>query len=188
MKCKLFLGAITAICLSLFAFGTIAYFTAEDVAHNVITSGEIDIEILEWANNDKNISFPNDGVIGVMPGTKVTKIVEIENTGANAAYIRIKVEKEIILSDGIEDEPNLGLMTLDFDEINWEYGKDGFYYYKKPLNAGEVTPSLFTTVSFDTNMDNRYQNSTAKVVVKAYATQVANNGDSAMSASGWPQE
>lgn len=187
MKRKLLAVAVTVICLSMMAYGTLAYFTAEDTAHNVITSGEIDIELQEWADAEKTTPFPEDEVSGVMPGTEVTKIVEVKNTGANDAYIRVKVEKEFVLSEGVEGETDSGLMKIDFDETYWMLGEDGYYYYKTALEPGAVTEPLFASVNFDTAMDNIYQNSTAKVDVTAYAVQVANNGDSVMDAKGWPE-
>ena len=187
MKRKLLAVAVTVICLSMMAYGTLAYFTAEDTAHNVITSGEIDIELQEWADAEKTIPFPEDGVSGVMPGTEVTKIVEVKNTGDNDAYIRVKVEKEIVLPEGVEGEPDSSLMKIDFDKTYWEKGKDGYYYYKEALKPGAVTEPLFASVSFDPAMGNIYQNSTAKVDVTAYAVQVANNGDSVKDAKGWPE-
>ena len=125
------------------AYGTLAYFTAEDTAHNVITSGEIDIELQEWADAEKTTPFPEDEVSGVMPGTEVTKIVEVKNTGANDAYIRVKVEKEFVLSEGVEGETDSGLMKIDFDETYWMLGEDGYYYYKTALEPGAVTEPLF---------------------------------------------
>lgn len=185
MKRRIFITAVIVICLSLLAYGTLAYFTAEDIAHNVITSGAIHIKLLEWKDEAKTTPFPEEGIHGVMPGTDITKIVEVKNTGSNSAWIRVKVEKEIVLTDG--SEPDLGLMTLDFDETSWEY-KDGYYYYNEALEPGEVTAPLFATVSFDADMGNAYQNSTASVKVTAYATQVANNGNSAVEAAGWPED
>lgn len=187
MKRRLLAGAVIVMCLSLLAYGTLAYFTAEDTAHNVITSGGIGIELQEWADEDKTLPFPEDGVSGVMPGTAVTKIVEVKNTGASAAYIRVRVEKEILLTEGVEGEADPGLMIIDFDETCWEKGEDGFYYYKQALKPGAVTEPLFASVSFDTAMGNIYQNSTARVDVTAYAVQTANNGSSALDAKGWPE-
>ena len=79
-------------------YQTLAFFTAEDTAHNVITSGGVDIDLLEWADEEKTVPFPQEGAAGVTPGSEVTKIVEVKNTGASDAYIRVKVEKEIVRS------------------------------------------------------------------------------------------
>ena len=187
MKQRLLTGAVIALFLSLFTYGTIAYFTAEDIAHNVITSGEIDIELLEWADEDKTIPFPENGLSDIMPGTDVIKIVETKNTGTNAAYIRVKVEKEIILPDGIDVKPDHTLVKINFDDAHWTLSEDGFYYYNEVLESGAVTEPLFSSVSFESGMDNIYQNSTVKVDVTAYAVQANNNGDNVMDANGWPE-
>lgn len=50
MKRKILLFSILTICVATLAAGSLAYFTAEDTAHNVITSGGIDIDLLEWAD------------------------------------------------------------------------------------------------------------------------------------------
>ena len=86
MKRKIFVVSLIAICLSLLGFGTMAYFTSEDTTHNVITSGGVNIDIQEWADKEKTVPFPEDGVTGVMPGTDVTKIVEVKNTGSSDGY------------------------------------------------------------------------------------------------------
>jgi predicted ribosomally synthesized peptide with SipW-like signal peptide len=187
MKRKLLAAAAIVMCLSILAYGTLAYFTTEDTAHNVITSGDIDIELLEWADEVKTTPFPENGVSGVMPGNQETKIVEVKNSGSNAAYIRVKVEKEILLPEGVEGEPNSDLIKMDFNETYWMLGDDGFYYYKAALKPDYVTEPLFASVSFDVSMGNIYQNSTASVDVIAYAVQVANNGDDVKDAKGWPE-
>ena len=187
MKRKVFLIAAVVICLSLTAYGTLAYFTAEDTAHNVITSGGINIELLEWADEEKTEPFPENGVSGVMPGTEVTKVVEIRNTGSGDAWIRVKVEKNIQLAQGVEGDVDTSLMVLDFDEDFWILGEDGYYYYKEALQPGEITRPLFASVSFDKAMSNLYQNSTATVDVKTYAVQAANNGETVIDAQGWPE-
>ncbi len=188
MKRKIFIVALIVICLSLTAYGTMAYFTAGETAHNVITSGQISIDLQEWADEAKTQPFPGDGVTGVMPGAEVTKIVEIKNTGTGDAYIRVKVSKSITLDEDVEGEVDLGLLILDFDQEYWTLGGDGYYYYNVPLAPGKVTEPLFASVTFDVSMGNIYQNSTAAVDVAAYAVQAANNGASVMEAAGWPEE
>jgi len=188
MKRKIFVVSLIAICLSLLGFGTMAYFTSEDTTHNVITSGGVNIDIQEWADKEKTVRFPDDGVTGVMPGTDITKIVEIKNTGSSDAYVRVKVEKDIVLPDETAGTPDLGLMKIDFDQTYWILGDDGYYYYKTALQPGTVTEPLFASVSFDISMGNMYENSTAKVDVTAYAVQTANNGTNAQEAKGWPEE
>ena len=46
MKRKLLILSVLAICLSTLAAGTLAYFTAEGKAHNVITTGGVHIALI----------------------------------------------------------------------------------------------------------------------------------------------
>lgn len=202
MKRKLLALAVVVMCLSLTAYGTLAFFTADTTAHNVITSGNVDIELYEWADESKTKPFPEEGIRDVMPGDTVTKIVEVKNTGSADAYIRVKVEKEIELyveqagssvdnPDGILEAPkgNAELLLIDYDDETWDYNEtDGCYYYRTALAPNEVTAPLFAGVTFDTKMGNEYQNCTARIKVTAYAVQVANNGATYADAAGWPEE
>lgn len=188
MRRKLFVVSMAAICIAVTATGTLAYFNSSGTARNVITAGNLRMELVETAiPEDGGPAVPFEDLDGVMPGTEASKIVRVKNTGDFDAYIRIAVEKDIILDQDAEGEADVSLVTMDFNEENWTY-KEGFYYYKKPLSAGKITEPLFTTVTFDRTMDNRYQNSKAEIIVKAYATQVANNGTDPLNAQGWPEE
>lgn len=170
-----------AICIATLAAGTLAYFTSEGKAHNVITTGGVEIAVQEWADMEKTKPFEN--LTGVMPNTTVTKIAEIKNTGASDAWVRVKVEKNIKLQG--EGTPDTGLVELTLNTTDWTE-KDGYFYYTKALKPGEVTAPIFTAVTFKADMGNEYQNATATVDVSAQAVQTANNGDTVMDAKGWP--
>ena len=181
MKKKLLILSLAAICLAITAIGTLAYFTSEGTAHNVITTGGVEIAVQEWADVEKTKPF--EDLTGVMPNTTVTKIAEVKNTGASDAWVRVKVEKAIKLTgDGI---PDVSMVQLDVNTTDWTE-KDGYYYYTKVLKPGEVTAPIFTAVTFKPDMGNEYQNATATVDVAAHAVQTANNGDTVMDAKGWP--
>ena len=172
-------------CLSIVASGSLAYFTAQETAHNVITSGGVDIQLIEQTRNEDGSLGPWENMEDVMPGAKISKIVTVKNTGASDAWVRIKVDKTIILASG--DKGNPEVMELDIRDAFWTE-QDGYYYYNDPLAPGETTPPLFTTVTFAPEMGNEYQGSTAHIDVKADAVQVANNGETVLDALGWPQE
>lgn len=187
MKRKLLIVALAVSCLSLAAYGTIAYFTAEDTATNVITAGNVRIELQETAvPEDGGDPVPFEDVIGVMPGGEVSKIVEVKNTGDKAAYVRIRLDKELILAQGAAGEADLSLIGLNIDTENWTE-KDGWYYYGRVLKAGETTEPLFTAVAFSKDMGDLYQNGRVKIAVHASAVQADNNGGSAQKAAGWPE-
>ncbi len=182
MKRKVLILSVLAILIAILAANTLAYFTADTKAHNVITSGGVSIKLNEWANEARTEKFEDK--TGVMPGAEVTKIVEVENVGTGTAWVRVQVVLDVYAEGGKEQLPP-DPVTLDFNETDWMY-YDGYYYYNYPLDPGETTEPLFTTVSFDPKMGNEYQNSTAYVEVKAVAVQTANNGTDVFSAAGWP--
>lgn len=181
MKRKLLILSVVAICLASLAAGTLAYFNKADIAHNVITTGSIDIEINEWADVEKKTPF--EDLDGIMPGQTETKIVEIKNTGASSAYIAVKVEKTILLGNG-EETAATDAVSLDINTTYWTE-KNGYYYYNTAVEPGELTEPIFTTVSFDRTMGNEYQKCTVTIDVNAYAVQSANNGTDPTLAKGW---
>ena len=187
MKRKMTICALLIACLTLAGLSTYAYFTDDATARNVITAGNLKIELQE-------MSIPVDGgdpvafedVVGVMPGEDVSKIVSVKNTGDKPAYVRVSVDKVLTLAEGVEGTPDQSLVTCDFNTTDWTE-VEGYYYYKRPLAAGAETEPVFENVSFDPNMGNMYQNSKVVITVDAYATQVDNNGGNVFEAQGWPE-
>lgn len=186
MKKKLIVLAAVMACIAIAATGTLAYFSTADTARNVITSGSISIEVVEKMNQgDTQVDFPKEGITGVMPGTEVSKIVQVENTGANEAWIRVKVESTMI---SVDNEP-LPTDVMSYTVLDgWTQGEDGYYYYEEPVASGEKTTVLFEEVAFAPEMGNEYQNCTANILISAEAVQTANNGETVGEAKGWPAE
>lgn len=194
MKKKALLAAIGIICITIATSETLAYFTSEDTAHNIITSGGIDIEVVEKTKGDNDIllDFPEDGMKDVLPGSTVSKIVQVQNNGASEAWIRVSVKSIITDEDGNilplivneENKPVLNYNVLD----GWVDGDDGYFYYKYSVPSDVLTDVLLEEVKFETTMGNEYQNSTANIIITAQAVQTANNGSSALEAKGWPAE
>lgn len=207
MKKKILLLAFLAFCSSVAVTGTLAYYTHEDRAHNVITSGNVAIELVEKTlDGNTEIDFPKDGISGVMPGTSVSKIVAVKNTGSADAWIRVSVDMEIHDQNASSTASNSGkklpltiqkenrtidVITLDVDDANWIY-ENGYYYYKKPVNPDAFTSTLFENVAFAKEMGNEYQNCKVLIDVSAEAVQAANNpiptasGSNASDVKGWP--
>lgn len=181
MKKKLsIIFGIIAI-LAVISVGTLAYFTSEQNAENVISAGNIKLEIHEKTASGED--FPEEGII-VMPGDTVSKIVTVENTGDHPLYLRVK------LTEGVSDEALTDDDCLDIN-INrscW-LEKDGYYYYYRALQSGETTEQLFSEVYFDLyNIDNKYLGKHFTLNVAASAVQSENNGSDVLNAMGWPEE
>ncbi len=187
MKRKLFILSILVICVATLAAGSLAYFTYVDTATNVITAGNIKISLREWAVTEEGgETVPFEDALHAMPGGDVSKIVQVENVGGEAAWVRLEVEKVIALAIE-EGEADTSLISCDIDTENWTE-KDGYYYYLHILAPGEMTTPLFTQVHFSKEMGNLYQNSRVNIQISAQATQVANNGETVWEAAGWPQK
>ena len=187
--CRQLMEAATSqACLSILAYGSLAYFTAEDAADNVITAGNIDIALKETAIPEGGGDpVPFVDLDGVMPGAEASKIVQVENTGDHPAYVRVRLEKTVTLAEGVDGEADASLVALDINTDQWTL-RDGYYYYSEALAPGETTAPLFTTVRFAAQMDDRYQNSKTEIAAYAGAVQAENNGGSALDAAGWPAE
>ena len=181
MKRKILILSVLAILIAILAAGSLAYYTADTKAHNVITTGSVDIELNEWANEERTEKFENQ--TGVMPGKDVTKIVEVKNVGTGSAWVCVQMFVDVYAEngEGLPPEP----VKLDINDTDWTY-QDGYYYYNKPLAPGATTEPLFTTVSFDEQMGNEYQNAKAMIDITAIAVQSANNGETVLEATGWP--
>ncbi len=185
--------------------GTVAYFTAQGKAHNVITTGGIHIKLIEQRDeNGTLVDFPEEGIGGVMPGTSASKIVSVQNTGTNDAWIRVRVDWDLKDPQGTSlpdtlyaaDGTEVDVISFTVNAEHWLEGDDGYYYYREPVpaneeNGGGTTEILFDEVHFAKEMDNRYMNCTSNVIVEAQAVQVANNpipdGGDVTGIKGWPE-
>lgn len=90
------------LCVALVAVGivgaTLAYFTDSDQVENTFSVGNVKIDLWEYAGvgefdskkTDDYYKFQNGGTYSdIMPGDSMVKAPVIENTGDNAAYVRV---------------------------------------------------------------------------------------------------
>ena len=135
MKRKLLLLSVLAICVATLAAGTLAYFSADGTARNVITTGNVSIAVEEWADADKTQPF--EDLTGIMPGTTVTKIAEVRNTGEADAWIRVRLTGDIRLTG--DGTPDPSLVKPDLNTTDWTLAADGYLYCNKAIRPGETT-------------------------------------------------
>ena len=197
---------ITALCLcvALLAVAVVgaslAYFTDTDNADNTFTVGNVAIDLIEQERDGKGglKAFENgkklSPIVGSAQGEKddygmptaknyVDKMVTIQNTGSEAAYIRAYFAIPAALDDGYETF-NAGLNTLPFNfgnkvvngvisstegvEWKWTHGskwnyfettigniKYNVYYadYYKALDPNATTEQLVQGVYLDKSFD-----------------------------------
>ena len=84
MKKRLAIAGVIAAVLALCALGTLAYFTAEGRATNVITTGTVELTLHEMQQgaDGQLAEYPDEPITGVMPGQSGSKIPYVENSGS----------------------------------------------------------------------------------------------------------
>lgn len=181
--------AITSI-LAVMVFQTLAFFTAEDTALNRVTMGNVALIL-----NDDTIDpetedlkpFPVEGFDLVMPGDVIDKIVSVTNDGDNPIWVRIRLDRSIILA-GEAADVDFNVLGLDLNDEDWTEGADGWFYYNEILAPDETTENLFTQVTFPTSLGNAFMNAKVEIDVLAQGVQSQNNGVTVQEAAGWPAE
>ena len=184
MKKKIAAAALIVSMLSISAMGTLAYFTDTGIAHNVITSGKVDITLIDDTEQIGN-PFPVGGITNVMPGTSVSKIVGVKNEEVSAdAWVRLLVNTEFV--ENLDEK----VISMDLSE-KWTKSNETVtingkeydaYTYNEVLAPNTSTEPLFEEVKFAPNMGNEYQKSTLHIDVIAQAVQADNNPG----ITGWP--
>ena len=153
MKKKVALtAAAVALVGTLAVGGTLAWFTDTEEATNVVTLGNINIDLLERSDDIENKGWQTVGEDGfdgiqydtVMPGKVLDKDAKVYNSGHNDALLRVKVDfllgNEIWPVNSVEAPTILGDTSADWEWI------DGYYYYKKVLNPGAETDNIISGV------------------------------------------
>lgn len=192
MKKKIAVVAAFVILLAIMAAGSVAFNTEKTTAHNVITTGSVDITVVQQQLTDGKLEVCPAGDMAVVPGMQLSKIVTIRSDSAEC-FVRARVE--ICFKDAqgnrmeLTDDQIARLVTLDLNTNDWVQKEDDdiWLYYGDSVETGDSTKALFTTVTFDgRNMGNEYQNCKMELVIHGQGVQAANNGDDVMKAAGWP--
>ena len=179
-KALAFISVVIA-CLALLASGSLAYYVTDQRTHNVITSGNIKIELHEYSDLSQTTAYPTTDAVTIMPSNSITKVVVVENTGTGEAWVRVKVD-EVIDSTADDLAMGAGLIQPDYNTAYWTQKTDGCWYYNTPLSANSKTEPLFTYVHFSEAIGNSYQGDAASIAITAQAVQAANNA----ATDGWP--
>ena len=181
-KSKLLLVAVAAILLTVLTQPALAYYTAVGTATNVVTSGEIRLQIHEKTADGSD--FPVQGVY-VIPGDIVSKQVSVQNICTHPFWLRVRLVSGT--DDAVLSAEDCLKMNIDTDNWTW---RDGYYYFNRVLQPGENTPALFTQVEVvGSKLDQSNAGSALSLTVRAYAVQSENNpAEHPWDASGWPAD
>lgn len=153
-----------------------------DVSKSTVTASNVKIEVVMLEEKEGE-EVPFSGDTTIVPGETISRIAKVENTGKEAAWVRLKP----VLVTGDETKPvsaDTEKMKLDgLDEENWVKEGD-YWYYQKPLEPGETSEPLFKSVIISDSIDGTFDGANLKV--DAEGTQVKNNGSMVSEAQGWP--
>ena len=181
-RSRLLLIALAAILVTVLTQPTLAYYTTIGKATNVVISGDLQLMIREKSADGSD--FPKEGVY-VIPGDIVSKQVSVENVCTHPFYLRVK----LVSSTSNEALSAEDCLQMNIDTQNWTL-VDGYYYFNRVLQPGEMTPALFTEVEIvGSKVDQRHIGSALQLTVHAYAVQSEHNpADAPWLAAGWPME
>ena len=189
MKKKILYIAALVICLSIITGGTLAYFTAEDTARNVITTGSVSVSVVQQQMVGDVLQPSSNQPIPVMPDTTVSRVVSVQST-KQTAWVRLQYEIKLYDATGAEkvltDEELSQIIVITPDNTNWTLA-DGWWYYTDAIGFGEIAQPLFDSIGFTAQMGNDYQGCSVVLQITAQAVQQANNGTTVLEAAGWPE-
>lgn len=162
---------------------TLAYFTDNDSANNVVTMGHVNIELDEpefsAANEDNTIT-------NVVPNQTITKDPTITVVaGSESCYLRAKIDITELNADQTADL----LENTNIGE-DWVLAEDGYYYYQNAVSKSDEdqTVDLFDTVVIPAEWGNEVADLTFEINVSAEAVQADNftpETDEAGVINGW---
>lgn len=149
---------------------TLAYFTDNDSATNVVTMGHVNIELTE-----EEWTYGEEGITGVTPGQEIAKDPTITLVGDSLdAYVRIKLE--VTGFDGVENADAYKAEILEDLVLGEGWTKVGNYYYyaEKLTKDNASTTALFESVTIPYEWTNDVANATFNILVSAEAIQADN--------------
>lgn len=152
---------------------TLAYFTDNDSATNIVTMGHVNIELKEDA-----WTYGEDGITGVTPGQEIEKDPTITLVGDSLdAYVRIK-----LVVTGFEGVENADAYKEDVLENlvlgeGWKKVGDYYYYGSELTKDNASTTALFEKVTIPVEWTNDIAKATFNIEVYAEAIQADNLAD-----------
>ena len=191
MKKKILTTLSVVLVLGLAALGILAYLTDQDSDVNVMTLGNVQIEQIEQQLAEDGSLEPFKQAKDLYPGTEISKIVSVKNTGKSDCYFRTLIAFEDITSDTFMVEPNVqstgDYICTSFNGPTYEFtADDGTKYVvmefvgKTKLEPGKTTTASLNGVRFNetcTNEDMEALGGTYEVLVLSQAVQTEGFAD-----------
>lgn len=150
---------------------TLAYFTDNDSATNIVTMGHVDVELTEPGFDTEDGTADNT-ISDVTPGQVIAKDPTITLAADSLdAYVRVK-----LTVDGLDETATAEVLdALDIQD-GWTL-VDGYYYYADALTQESKTATLFTKVTIPYEWNNDYAEAEFTIDVAVEAIQADNLAD-----------
>lgn len=170
-KKKLISAVLALVLLVTGVAATYAYFTDTKSQTNIITMGNVEIDLAE---PKYELANPDFTVRDITPGKVIEKDPTITLAAtSNTAYVRAKIEvdgKITTLVGNHVDELIEGINFMD----GWVLGEDGYYYYNTALTQENKTVLVFDKVTIPESWGNETNGMKFEINVTAEAIQAEN--------------
>lgn len=146
MKKKVALtAAAVALVGTLAVGGTLAWFTDTETATNVVTTGHVDISVMEKDSAGESYEEKNGSGLTLdgkyVPNATVDKFVTVKNNkNSSKAWIRVKIEMPESMNDDVLKGMNAKWVKNTVDS------GDEYYYYNVAVDANQSTDELITGI------------------------------------------
>ena len=185
-KTYLIILLLVILCL-LFILTTTAFFIYSKTANNIITFGNIKMQLLQTTLDqnglEKNVN--NNENFNITHSSTVSRRIKVKNIGKHDIFLRISLKMTGINEYNQEFDAD-DLVKYSLNTEDW-INKEGWYYYKKIIKQEEVTSNLITEISFDiNNITTNYSKGNFRFDVEAQTVQAENNADNILDVVGWP--
>ncbi|MDR0852507.1 MAG: M73 family metallopeptidase, partial [Clostridiales Family XIII bacterium] len=211
MKKKVTLGVLAIVLvLALAISGTLMLFTdTSDTATNVVTTGNVKIELQEKGNNivdwtKIDASFTGIDWIDVAPGTEIDKYTRVVNKGSLDAYLRVKATVTLPASASpaiisaiqglLADNSVLVAEANGYTFVPTAAGDDtvGYWYYTGTANrtslaifAPNAVAELVNPLTIPKTWGNEFQDLDFSIDFVAEAVQADNIAATDLTGLGW---
>lgn len=136
-KRTLALAAMALLALACLC-GTLAFTVDMVPANNVLSFGSVKVRVCEYTLNEQGEEIPFEAnEHGDYPDTKasgsdISRIVRVENAGAQPEYVRARLRMTSVAPDGSSADAsgNVAFHVNAGEGSPWIDGGDGWYYYR----------------------------------------------------------
>ncbi len=194
-KRTLALAAVALLALACLC-GTLAFTVDMVPANNVLSFGSVKVRVCEYTLNEQGEEIPFEAnEHGDYPDTKaggsdISRIVRVENAGAQPEYVRARLRMTSVAPDGSSADAS-GNVAFNVNAGEWYYyrglaGRGGM------LDPGAMTESLMDSLRFVGDYNDAARGGSFKLDIDVQAVQAKNQQANdtvldVLDVVGWPE-